>query len=175
MAKNLEIERKFLLKKVPNFPVKGVGKKWDCYDIYQFYYPETKDKWTRYRLKVFNGYSLGDRKEEYYKTIKKKISDGVYEEDETKITKEQFYALWRDKKSKKLIEKTRYWYKENNLVWEIDLYKGMKLVTLEVELKDIKQKIKIPKLINDCIITEVTSIKGFSNFSLSELIKRNKK
>lgn len=110
MPKQLEIERKFILKKAPNLPVGKMHKKWDCYDIYQFYYPEKNGKWARYRVKVFDGDSRDNVRCEYYKTTKKKIENGIYEENENTISKKRFYQLWRDNKPKKLIEKTRFWF-----------------------------------------------------------------
>jgi len=158
---NLEIERKFLLKDVPVFPngQNADGTSIDVLNIHQIYLEENKV--TRYRMTQYK-----DGKIVCHKCNKRELSHGVFEELEEEITKELF-----DEKSEILphreIVKTRYVYKEGGLNWEIDDYHMMKVVTLEVELDDIEQKISIPEHIKPWLIKELTGEREFSNYSLS--------
>ena len=52
--------------------------------------------------------------------------------------------------------------------FEIDKFINMNLVILEIELKNINQKISFPPFIKKEIILEVTEIKELGNFNLSE-------
>lgn len=158
--KNLEIERKFVLKDVPEF----LGKEINKIIILQIYIDEG-DRITRYRMsqEVISGDIA------YVKCNKKKISDGVFEEIESFISGKDFEDML--KFPHREIIKTRYVYEEGGLKWEVDKYKGMKLVVMEVELEDIKQKIKIPECIKDYVIADVTGIEGFSNYKLSTIGK----
>ena len=153
---NLEIERKFILKDVPVLP----GNETEILLIQQIYVKEGKDR-TRYRMTS----SLDGLTKVYHKCNKKSLSPGVFEEIEEEVTKEVFKK--KLKVPHREIIKTRYVYKEGGLKWEIDKYDRMRFVTLEVELDDINQKIKIPKCIADYVIAEVTGVKGFSNYKLS--------
>lgn len=154
---NLEIERKFLLKNVPKFS-SGEFKKLIIHQIYV----DFGGKINRYRMSedVDNSTTI------YHSCVKKSISHGVFEEIEKEISKIEF-ELMLDEDHRSII-KTRYVYKQGDLKWEIDSYHDMKLVTLEVELEDINQKIKIPNIINEQLIVEVTGQKEFSNYSLSK-------
>jgi CYTH domain-containing protein len=151
----LEIERKFILKRLPNF-----DKKVELLEIVQFYIKKDGET-VRYRR------SSGNRLK-YFLTIKEKVSKGIYIEHEKQIQQKQFVIDLSDSVQRKIIEKTRYVYKYKGLKFEVDLYHKMSLITLEVELKDIKQNIDFPDCIKREIIMEVTGKKAFSNYSLAE-------
>lgn len=156
---NLEIERKFLLKKVPTFLAKDVKK----YLIHQVYV-DIDGQVTRFRMTE----DLRSRGNEttYVKCVKKPISTGIFEEIEVKVSQNIFDKM--TKKPHRFIIKERLVYSEGGLKWEIDKYDDISLVTLEVELDDINQEIEIPEKIKKEIICEVTGQKPFSNYSLSE-------
>ncbi len=158
---NLEIERKFLLKNVPNFSKKDINR----FHIHQIYV-EIDGEINRFRMaeELVDDFSV-DVDVDYVKCVKKPISVGVFEEIEECISKDVFDEM--SKKDHRHISKTRIVYEENGLKWEIDVYHSMKLVTLEVELDDIEQKISIPNFIDDLVITELTGKKEFSNYNLS--------
>lgn len=156
MGKQLEIERKFLLKSIPDFGEEKV----DTLLIHQIYVKKNGVV-TRYR----RSRSLVSDEVTFVQCNKKRLSAGVFEEIEKPIIESEFLSLCKKKHS--FIIKTRFVYKKNGLKWEIDKYDGICLITLEVELKSINQKIKIPKIISDKIIVEVTGQKEFSNQSLS--------
>jgi CYTH domain-containing protein len=154
---NLEIERKFLLKRMPKFLAKDVK----VYQIIQIYV-EIEGKINRFRSME----NLRDETISYVHCIKTKISDGVYEEVEKEIGEWIFDKMI--KRPHRFIIKKRTVYLDNCLKWEIDEYDGISLITLEVELEDINQPINIPNIIQKEIIAEVTGKKEFSNYSLSE-------
>jgi CYTH domain-containing protein len=154
---NLEIERKFLMRCVPDFG----KKKWTYLDISQFYF-DKNGKRIRYRESIDE-----NEKATYYSTRKKFLSKGTYEEIEFEISKRTFWNKFKETKNKKGLEKTRYIYKYKGLKFEIDKYKDMNLVVMEVELKNINQKIEFPDFIKEKIILEVTDFREFGNFNLS--------
>lgn len=160
MAEKLEIERKFVLKSFPQTKRDKVVK-----NIEQFYLTMDDGRTGRIRRTIMNGETT-----KYELTFKKKQAPGVYIEDESIITKEYYLEL--QKKAKKFLKKKRILIKDDNdLIWEIDLYKNIKLITAEVELTDINYNLQIPGFIQKVLITDVTGIKEFSNSSLAFKVK----
>ena len=157
---NLEIERKFLLKNVPTFT-----EKIDILLIHQIYVKIGGEN-RRFR-KTLN---TKTQEEVFHQCVKKDLSPGVFEEIEKEITEKKFNEM--ESRDHSYIMKKRYVHKENGLKWEIDEYLEIKMVTLEVELDSIKQKIKIPKFIKNLIIVELTGKKEFSNYRLSLKVKK---
>lgn len=156
---NLEIERKFLLKRVPKFLAKDIKK----YLIHQVYV-DIDGQVTRFRMT--ENLRSPDNETTCVKCVKKPISIGVFEEIEVDVSQNTFDKM--TKKPHRFIIKERLVYSEGGLKWEIDKYDDISLVTLEVELDDINQEIEIPEKIKKEIICEVTGQKSFSNYSLSE-------
>ncbi len=157
---NLEIERKFLLKRVPALLAKDIK----IYLIHQIYV-EIDGQITRFRM-TEDLRNRGNNQATYVKCIKKPISTGVFEEIEVEVSENTFDKMV--KQPHRFIIKERWVYSEDGLKWEIDKYDDINLVTLEVELDDINQEIEIPEKIKKEIICEVTGQKPFSNYSLSE-------
>lgn len=152
MAKKLEIEKKFLLKRLPYLPYSKV------INITQLYLPDG----SRIRKsEVLN------QKTKFYLTKKKKIKMGVYEEDERLISERMFNS--RKKRAYRIMHKTRYIYKVGKLKWEIDVYQ-IKMVTAEIELPKEGTKFKMPKQIAQELIMDVTEIPHFTSKSLSDKI-----
>lgn len=156
---NLEIERKFLLKNVPNFNRDEIKK----YLIHQIYI-NIDGKVHRFRMSEDMHNDSPDGRV-YVHCVKTPISHGVFEEIENKISPEEFRDMTY--KDHSYIIKTRSVYEHGGLKWEVDEYHDMKLVTLEVELDDINQEITIPEIIEDMMIVEITGQKVFSNQNLS--------
>jgi len=161
---NREIERKFLLKKFPqNSLVTLASKGLKIFDIEQFYF-KVDGKKKRFRVKTNDN----DNKKTYYQTEKTMFGPGEFEEIEKVISEDEFFEVFNaNKKKGSVITKDRFVVKMNGLDWEVDRYKNIDLVILEVELDDIKQEIKIPKFLKELIVMEVTGVKEFSNHSLS--------
>jgi len=160
MSKNLEIERKFILKNVPTFTHSQYGVL-DRLDIQQTYL-DVDGTDTRFR-RTFN---QSNGEVVYHQCVKKLIDVGTYEETEYEVTEEVWKMSLNERD--RYLTKTRYVYEANGLKWEIDKYHGIVLVTLEVELEDINQEIEIPDFIQNEIIIEVTGWNEFTNYNLAE-------
>ncbi len=148
-----EIERKFLLKRFPR-----LEKINTVYQIEQWYHHDG----FRYRKQI----ELPTQKVVFFKTKKTNLSKGVNQEEETSLTSEEFDQL--DLSNSLHIKKTRTVIKYKGHKFEIDKYDGINIIILEIELKDLEEKIIIPKYIDKEILYEVTGIKEFSNKKLSE-------
>jgi len=159
---DIERERKFLLKNVPEFNRKTIEK----LIIHQIYVV-IDGIVNRFRMTE----NMDTDKRVYHHCIKKPISEGKFKEIEKVIPKEEFDKMFA--KEHRYIIKTRYVYDNNGFIWEVDKYHEMLLVTLEVEfnndedLKSFDNEKDIPELIKKLVILEVTGQKSFSNYSLS--------
>ena len=160
----LEIERKFLLKAMPDIEPVEIIK------IEQWYWKNHKGIWERARL--CNSSTEG---EYYVHTIKKSISKGVNMEDEKFLTKEEyesFIKVCKDKNEEsKFISKDRWVYPDGDLKWEVDMFNnGHHLIVAEIEIPKKSFKVNIPSFIKDKLLMEVTEFKQFSNRNLSNKI-----
>ena len=150
---NKEIERKFLIKKIP----KGlIGT-----TLRQGYLQSEKERAVRIRTVEKEGLKKG------FLTIKGVgNSSGMsrYEfETEIPIADADYLLNLCDQP---IIEKTRYIYEHESLIWEIDDFHGVNdgLVIAEVELKSEDQEIKKP----DFVDKEVTGQKKYYNLMLTK-------
>lgn len=158
MTNFLEIERKFLLKRIPNVT-------FDANLAIEQYYSSIPGNKIRLRRSI----DLKTGKEIFYQTKKTFVKPGVDEEDERILTKEEFTTFFPTMTSK--ISKLRLIKKMKTVKWEIDVFTGMQLIVAEVELPSEDYKVKLPKFITNELIKEVTGIKEFNNRSLSETFK----
>lgn len=156
---HLEIERKFLMRRLPIELL--MKRKHEVIEIVQYYF-YIDGIWQRFRI-------ASDKKStKYVHTIKKSISPGVYEENENQIEKSEFLDIFKKHQKKyKVVRKTRYVIKHKGLKFEIDNYSDLSLVVLEVELPRIDFCFSYPVGLRAEIIYELTGIKQFSNLSLS--------
>jgi CYTH domain-containing protein len=118
----LEIERKFLVRKLPD----GLTS-----------YPHT-DIAQGYLVSMDDGLQVRLRKRgDKYTLAFKRGAGSVREEREIQLTAEQFDALWPATEGKRLV-KTRYEIPFGDHVVEIDVYHGRHegLVVAEVEFKE---------------------------------------
>ena len=150
MAK--EIERKFIIKHIPKNLLGG--------KIKQGYLQSEKTRTVRIR-------TVESKKNKAYITIKgasNKTGLSRYEFETEIPFNEAVYMLKLC--DTPLIEKTRYIYKNDNVIWEIDEFHGMNegLFIAEVELSNENQKIELP----DFIIEEVTGINKYYNSNLQK-------
>lgn len=157
----LEIERKFLLKRLPNVQSSNI------IDITQHYLSDG----ARYRESIqFHNNILLIKRIEYHKTIKKLIEPGIYDENEKEISMKAYCAA--KLKAIKSIEKTRHIIKINGIKWEVDRFASCCLIVAEVEFRSKKamKAFIIPKEIEEVLIMEVTNFKQFSNSNLADKI-----
>ena len=164
---NLEIERKFLLKSIPDEePIEKIK-------IDQWYLKKGST-WRRVRK------CKSDKKGVYYvHTVKKSISKTVNLEDEKLITKEQYKDFLYDCESGRYesrnITKERWIYphSQDDLIWEVDVFNGgHHLIIAEIEIPKKSYKVKIPQIIKDKLLMEVTGNKKFSNKNLSNIYSK---
>ncbi|MDP2692709.1 MAG: hypothetical protein Q8O88_03675 [bacterium] len=158
MAKKIEVEQKFLLKRLPDL-------KWDkVLHIYQLYLPDGSR--LRETRDATNGipFPFGGNPK-YELTRKNKLKPGVYEEDECEISEKKYRKL--AKKALSIIKKTRYIHKMRNLKWEIDLYRNVAMITAEIELPYEGAPYAIPSTMCKELVLNVTEFSQFTNRSLS--------
>jgi CYTH domain-containing protein len=150
-SNNREIERKFLLKRLPD-KLKGSR----CYIIEQGYLAsESAGRQVRLRKKAKAA------------TLTFKVGRGSHrEEREIRLSPKQFAALWTGTAGRRL-RKVRCEIPWKNLVIEIDIYQGRHagLVVAEVEFPDRVscRKFKSPSWFG----REVTGEKRYSNVRLA--------
>ena len=154
----LEIERKWLLKRLPN---------WDYDYVLSIaqYYVENKLSGLPFRLRMSTNTNTGQTS--YYHTEKKPISRGVFEEIERKLTMQEFEELVQLHPVHKAIIKDRHVKLFDGHKYEIDTYKNITLTTLEVEFATEDTQIALAEVITHEMIMELTGIKEFSNYALA--------
>jgi len=163
---HLEIERKFLLKSLPEI------KPDQIVEIHQFYFKNESGIWERAR-----SWSSSNGEMKYIHTIKKSVSKSVNIEDEHSMTLKEFNAFknkcYKTPNDSKYIKKTRYIYKDGNLKWEIDEFSNdYKLIIAEIEIPTKDYEVVIPDYLKELVLIEVTGMKPFSNRSLSLKLKK---
>lgn len=165
----LEIERRFLLKVIPqNTKEYHVGS----INIFQVYLPN--DGETIRRIREESPMSGPDEENVYTYTEKKYVSPGVREENEKDITREEFDELLAEEGTKTYIAKNRHKFKfpeTGDLIWEIDMFQNINLVIAEVELPSLSIPLELPACLKNDIIMEVTNILELSNSSLATVLK----
>lgn len=160
MKENREIERRYLLKRMP------VGIRWDdILDIVQYYILIDGITW-RLRL-TFSLFNDGQPQIEFLH----KLFNG--KGDFTEVIKEieENEVAGLIDQAHKALRKTRFIHKDGDLKFEVDQITNVEFPMLEVELTDINQEFVIPEKINETIAMEITGIKELSNAALADNIK----
>lgn len=152
IKKVIEIERKWVLKRIP-------ALKWDKVLYLYQYYNEDGFRYRSEKDKVTN-------KTEYYKIKKTVIGHGTNEEELYDCTLEEFNEKVAN--NKKFISKIRHIkeYKDYNI--EVDMFTNITLTLMEIELPDINFPIQLPKEVKKMIIKEVTGDMAYNNKNLAE-------
>lgn len=151
---NVEIERRWILRNVPTQAMKE-----SILEIEQWY-AETDLGVVRYRSTISKKYDY----EKFEKIIKIPVSKGINTEQDFPIEKEEFYNIF--KSDKRHIAKTRYVF-HCGLKYEIDVFKDINLIILEIELSNLDEPIYFPEWLEKEVIAEITGIKEFSNYNLA--------
>lgn len=159
---NLEIERRFLLKRLPAINSEIV------LEISQSYLSPKGDKETervRAITKSINGNVVGDQ---WIHTVKKPTNGLGMIEIEKEISWED-YSLGK-KHSDRTIIKTRHIFKHtsDDLYWEIDVFKYLNLIIAEIEIPSDDYNLIIPEWLEPYVLMEITGMKQFSNSNLAE-------
>jgi len=154
-AKDVEIERKYLLRAMP--AVDGAEK----LEIEQGYLPGER---LKERLRRMRG---PDGVERLIRGMK--LGTGVRRtEVEEECPAELFEKLWPLTLGRR-IAKTRYRIKDGDLVWEIDRFKGRDLLLAEVELPTEATEVVPPGWLAGAIVRDVTGEKEFTNEALASV------
>lgn len=157
----LEIERKYLLKRLPIEPPSEV------LDIKQ-YYMEVDGVMTRYRKVTYQ-----DKSFDFIKTIKTPVDEMTYEENESHVLPQEFNDFidnCNKSEDSYYIHKKRHIYMNGDDKWEVDQYMDYDLVIAELEMPSKEYEFEIPEHISDELIMEVTGLREFTNLSLAEKI-----
>jgi len=157
----IEIERKFLLKAMPDIlPIEIIR-------IDQFYFKNRDGVWERVRQ-----YDSNVNGKKWVHTIKKRINELSNEEIEKDIPQKDFDKFkkkcYGNKLNARHIRKERWIYPDGDLKWEVDLFKdNYHLIIAEIEIPSEDYDLVLPDFINKKSLLEVTGMKQFSNRSLS--------
>ena len=156
----IEIERKFLLKKLPKLP------SYKDFLIYEQGYLPGKTIKERLTIHYTNPVK-------YRRAVKIGSGEERFEFKE-KVNKEVFEMFWPLTEGRR-IKKQRYWVQaEGKLVWEIDEFLDRKLFIAEIETPKKGYPIKIPSWLKSVIIREVTEEKEFEGFNIAQQKISNK-
>lgn len=163
IPKPLEIERKYLIKYPDiSYLMSLICEKVEitqCYMINKI--------GQRFRLR-----QRGNSESKIYiKTEKKKISETIREEIETRLTKDEYTYLVKNNAMTGSITKDRYCLMYNGIYFEIDIFPfWKKQAYLEIELQNEYDKINIPEFLN--VIEEVTYKPEYKNVALCKHIPK---
>jgi len=161
---SIEIERKFLLRSIPDKKAVEIIK------IKQWYL-KSGGVWERARSMESN--KSGTK---WVHTIKTRISDLSNMEEERSMTKKEFEEFIKKCKSSpgsaKYIAKERRVYRDGVLKWEVDFFsQKCHVIIAEIEIPSEDYDLQIPEFIQKKALLEVTGMKQFSNRSLANRIK----
>ncbi len=137
----IEIERKFLLKAMPDILPSEIIK------IDQFYFKNKEGIWERVRQ-----YDSNVNGKKWIHTIKYRINDMSNEEVEKEISKKEFDKFktkcYTNKLNARHIRKERWVYPDGDLKWEVDLFKdNYHLIIAEIEIPSEDYELNIPEFI----------------------------
>ena len=144
----IEIERKFLVKRIPKNKIKY------SHYIKQGYIFSDKQKVIRVRQKM----------DDFFITIKGEKTGISRFEFEYKIPKNDANQLFKNFCEKKIIEKTRHYVEHKGHTWELDVFhdKNKGLIVAEIELESEDEAFYLP----DWVDQEVTDQDKYYNMNL---------
>jgi CYTH domain-containing protein len=159
----LEIERKFLLKRLPNEKPNDIIKM----DQWYLNVDGTFER-VRQRQRKSNGTI------DWIHTIKEFVDEMSNIETEKFISIDEYHEFIKKCKDPssdaRYIQKNRLIYQVGDDTWEVDQFLETSLIVAEIEIPTRDYEVKIPEFINKTIICEVTGIREFSNKNLSDKI-----
>jgi CHAD domain-containing protein/CYTH domain-containing protein len=150
-----EIERKFLLMRMPRLPQGAVRT-----EIVQGYLPGERLV-ERIRRVRRNGEAP-----RYYRTVK--LGTGISRtEVEEEADAATFRRLWPLTAGRR-IRKLRFKVREGELTWEIDRFRGRRLVLAEIELPSEDADVPIPDWLQPHVVRDVTGEDEYVNVNLAQ-------
>jgi adenylate cyclase len=169
-ATHLEIERKFLLNRLPKIPADS--ETWRIEQGYLDSAPPAPDQAAaslatgRLRRTIKPNGSIACTH-----TIKRGVGL-VRSEIERVIPLEVFEQHWPRTVGRRLT-KTRHRVRENALTWEIDAFEDINLILAEVELPTASSPATPPSWLKPHIIEEVTEDPSYTNAAIAARIALN--
>lgn len=150
----LEIERKFLLKRLPE-EMPSVT----ALNIEQGYLPGDR------LVERLRAVDVG-RRRTYFRTVK--VGAGlVRSELEEETTAEVFRTMWPLTKGKRL-SKRRHRVPQGDLTWDVDEFTDRELVLAEIELPSADTPVEIPEWLEPWVEREVTGDSAYLNWTLAK-------
>lgn len=158
---NLEIERKFIIRKIPYNTFDNI------ISISQFYISDKKADVVE-RVRIFRNENESFDRAMY--TTKEFVDEMSSKEIEKEISIEEAVKMVKSKPNSSIrtINKVRYVRGYNNFKLEFDEFKDFPLLILEVELPSKDTELILPEVVLENIICEVTGLKEFSNSNLAK-------
>ncbi len=154
-GEDVEIERKYLLMRMPSLPEGAVRT-----DIAQGYLPG-----TRLQERVRRVRRRGEPAR-YYRTVK--LGSGIRRvEVEEEADEATFRRLWPLTKGRR-VRKLRYRVADGDLTWEIDRFRDRRLVLAEIELPSEDHEVALPDWLRDHVVRDVTGEDEFVNVNLAK-------
>jgi CHAD domain-containing protein/CYTH domain-containing protein len=151
---NREIERKYLLRRMPRLPLGAVRT-----EIAQGYLPGQR---LVERIRRVRRDGEAPR---YYRTVK--LGTGLSRtEVEEEADEATFRRLWPLTAGRR-IRKLRFKVPAGELTWEIDRFRGRRLVLAEVELPSEDTDAPIPDWLRDHVVRDVTGEDEYVNVNLA--------
>jgi CHAD domain-containing protein/CYTH domain-containing protein len=150
-----EIERKYLLSRLPELPAGG-----SSVEIEQGYLPGEQ---LFERLRCIRAH---DGTERWFRTVK--VGNGlsrieVEDEGEPNLCG----AMWPFTDGRRLYKRRHSVPGDGDRVWEIDEFLDRELVLAEVELASLHEEVELPPWVRDVLVREVTDEREFANVELA--------
>ena len=155
---DVEIERKYLLRSVPDEARRALRT-----DIDQGYIPGAKLHERIRRVTIRQGSGPADVR--YYRTVK--LGEGVVRtEIEEQTTEAIFDVMWPLTKGRRL-RKRRYVVDYDGKTWEIDEFRRRDLILAEIELASEDEEVRLPPWLAPVVEREVTTEAAYQNINLA--------
>ncbi|MCO5170711.1 MAG: adenylate cyclase [Planctomycetes bacterium] len=162
MSAPLEIERVFLLARLPDLPAGA-----EAVRIEQGYLPDEGVAGVEGRIRRATDAAGRAR---CTHTVKRGLGL-VRTEEERALAPEEFERLWPATAGRRLV-KTRHKVREGALVWEVDAFEGLDLVLAEVELPSTDHAVTPPAWLAPHVVREVTEEAEYRNFAIARRLGR---
>jgi CHAD domain-containing protein/CYTH domain-containing protein len=154
-GEDVEIERKYLLMRMPSLPEGAIRT-----EIVQGYLPGARlqERVRRVRLR--------GEPARYYRTVK--LGSGIRRvEVEEEADEATFRRLWSLTKGRR-VRKQRYRVADGDLTWEIDRFRDRRLVLAEIELPSEDHEVALPDWLREHVVRDVTGEDEYVNVNLAK-------
>lgn len=151
-----EIERRFLLSRMPRMPDDVTVT-----EIEQgYYFDDAQGQYRRVRREIGPSGSV------HLTSTIKRGTGLIRQESEVRITVAEFEALWQKTFGHRIC-KRRYCVPIGASAWEIDEFLDRDLLLAEIELARPDQRPEVPYWLQTVLVREVTGEPGYLNIALA--------